>query len=130
MAPPSGALAVGTVTNVNVFLTTAATNLKAGVYFDSLIFTNASNGRGTTNRWIRLNVLNQQPHIESVSVVGTNIILTWKAIPGIQYAVQFKSNLLENWFELPGAVAAITTNAQKQDLRQTTQRFYRVYVLQ
>jgi hypothetical protein len=81
------------------------------------------------SRSFRLIVV-ERPHIESISVEGTNVALTWTAVPGVQYGVQFKPSLqLTNWSDLPGSVFATNFAAEMHDTRQPVQRFYQIRVL-
>ena len=72
-----------------------------------------------------------RPMIESIThgVAGTTV--TWTAIPGRSYRVQFKSQLADlSWNDLPGDVAATGALAFKLDPSAgVQQRFYRVIAL-
>jgi uncharacterized repeat protein (TIGR01451 family) len=71
-----------------------------------------------------------RPRIETIQVEGTNVVMTWTAVPGLQYGVQFKTNLnTTNWSELPGGVTATNSSAGREDLRQPAQRFYQIRVI-
>lgn len=71
-----------------------------------------------------------RPAIQSASVSGANFILTWSAIPGTKYRVQFKNNLGDPaWTTLVPDVTAVGTTASYFDPVNTVQRFYRVSVL-
>ncbi len=65
-----------------------------------------------------------------VSPSGT-VSLSWTAIPGTQYRVQYKADLNEAaWNDLPGDVTASAETAVKTDTSSTPgQRFYRIIVL-
>jgi hypothetical protein len=65
-------------------------------------------------------------------VVSTNgITISWNAITGLTYQVQFKNNLSDTtWTNLPGNVAASNGVALKLDPAATnTTRFYRIITL-
>ncbi len=73
-----------------------------------------------------------RPIIQSISLASGNTTLTWSAIAGKSYRVQYKLDLnLTNWSDLAGDVTAVGTNAMKVDttVSGTTKRFYRVQVL-
>jgi hypothetical protein len=58
---------------------------------------------------------------------GTNVLLTWTAIPGATYRVEFNTNLhATRWDSLAGDVTAVSNTASKLDLSVMDQRFYRV----
>ena len=64
--------------------------------------------------------------------VANTFTLNWSAIAGLNYRVQFKTNLNDpEWQNLPGDVAATNTSATKVDVLPTNapQRFYRVTVV-
>lgn len=71
-----------------------------------------------------------RPNIESATVSGEAFNLTWTAIPGQKYRVQFKNDLNDaNWSDLSPDVMASLSSAFKNDPLSATQRFYRVLVL-
>ncbi len=73
-----------------------------------------------------------RPIIRSITVVGGNATLTWSAIAGTSYRVQYNPILMvPSWNDLAGDVTAGGTNAIKVDttLSGTTNRFYRIRVL-
>ena len=57
--------------------------------------------------------------------------LTWSAIPGQRYRVQFKNNLQEaTWQNLSGDILASSSAAAKTDPSASgSQRFYRIITL-
>jgi hypothetical protein len=71
------------------------------------------------------------PGIESIVATKEIITITWSAIPGRTYRVQFKSDLNESaWNDLAGDVLATDSTAQKTDLiRPSAGVYYRVIVL-
>jgi hypothetical protein len=72
-----------------------------------------------------------QPSIESISVSGGELTLTWSAIPGTTYQVQFKDGHDDsNWTDLGAEVVASGPIASKTDSLGPTQRFYRIRVLE
>lgn len=71
-----------------------------------------------------------RPNIESATVSGSDFNLTWTAIPGQKYRVQFKDDLNDpDWTDLAPEVTANLTSATKSDPLRATQRFYRVLVV-
>ncbi len=71
-----------------------------------------------------------RPSIVSAAVSGGDFTLTWSAIPGQKYRVQFKNNLTDaNWSDLVPDVTASLATASINDPVSATQRFYRVLVV-
>lgn len=71
-----------------------------------------------------------RPGIVDASVSGGNFNLTWSAITGQNYRVQYKNDLADPvWSDLPVDVTAFLDTATKIDSLSLTQRFYRVLVL-
>jgi hypothetical protein len=71
------------------------------------------------------------PVIQSVGCSAESVTITWSAITGKIYRVQYKSDLAQPlWNALPGDVTAKADNAAKVDLLDTTgRRFYRIVAL-
>ena len=69
--------------------------------------------------------------IQSVTESNGEVTLTWDAIPGQSYRVQYKSDLNESvWNDLSGDVVAAGESASKTDASGLVeQRFYRILVL-
>jgi hypothetical protein len=71
-----------------------------------------------------------RPGIQTVIGSGTNATLTWSAIPGTTYRVQFKPDLnTTNWTDLVPDVTASGPAASITDPPCATQRFYRILVV-
>ena len=73
-----------------------------------------------------------RPIIQSITVADGNTTLTWSAIAGKSYRVQYKLDLSQtDWSDLAGDVTASDTNAIKVDttVSNATNRFYRIQVL-
>ena len=67
------------------------------------------------------------PVIESMSRSGSTFTLTWSAVPGQTYWLQYTTNLTPaNWTDVPPAVVATGPNASATDTNAASQRFYRV----
>ena len=70
-----------------------------------------------------------RPAIQSAVIVGSDFVLTWSAIPGVKYRVQFKNSLDEvSWTDLIPEVTAAGLTASFSDPVGAGQRFYRVLV--
>jgi hypothetical protein len=69
-----------------------------------------------------------KPVIQSVSKVGDAVMLTWSASAGIDYQVQYKTNLTQvSWDNLGGSVSGTSpTSSASDDNPPETCRFYRV----
>jgi FG-GAP-like repeat len=87
---------------------------------------------GEKNRLrILLNRFNH-PRIANLVMTEAGAIITWAALPGNAYRVQFKTRLADSeWTDLNGDVTADTTSASKADdtAGPGSQRFYRVVKL-
>ena len=71
-----------------------------------------------------------RPSIQSVTCSGTKATLTWSAIPGAKYRVQFKDDLNNtNWTDLVPDLAASGSAASMADTPAVAQRFYRILVV-
>lgn len=71
-----------------------------------------------------------RPNIVSAAVSDGDFNLTWSAIPGQKYRVQFKNDLTDaNWSDLVPDVTATLASASIYDPVSATQRFYRVLVV-
>jgi hypothetical protein len=71
------------------------------------------------------------PLIEAIVASWDTVTITWSAMPGAVYRVQFKSDQNEStWTDLPGDITATGSTATKTDvLDRDTQRYYRVLIL-
>ena len=69
--------------------------------------------------------------IETILVSGDTVAITWSALPGKTYRVQFKSDLGEaTWRDVAGDVTASGSTAMKIDFtKSSARRYYRVMVL-
>lgn len=71
------------------------------------------------------------PAFESVNKSGQTVTLTWSAIAGQNYQVQYLTSLLQtNWINLGGTVQATSSSMTSTDSTATSsQRFYRVLMV-
>jgi hypothetical protein len=76
-------------------------------------------------------VVGSPPVIESIVATGGNVTITWSAMAGQTYRVQFKSALNDPaWSDLAGDVIAAGTTATKTDsMLSEVQRSYRVVLV-
>jgi hypothetical protein len=72
------------------------------------------------------------PLITSISVANGVAVITWNAVAGQTYRVQYKNNLTDSkWTDLPPDVTATGPTASKTDnVGSQPQRFYRVLLVQ
>jgi hypothetical protein len=71
-----------------------------------------------------------RPTIQSVACSSTNATLTWSAVPGATYRVQYKDDLNNtNWTDLVPDVTATGPAASIADAPVVAQRFYRILVV-
>lgn len=71
-----------------------------------------------------------RPAVQSAGIAGGSFALTWSAIPGAKYRVQFKNQLEEtNWTDLSSEVTAGGATADFNDPLGLSQRYYRVRVV-
>jgi hypothetical protein len=71
-----------------------------------------------------------RPVIQAIDIVGDVVSITWSAIDGTRYRVQYNMDLNgTEWIDLPGVVTANGSTATREDqLVGGGQRFYRVRV--
>ncbi len=62
---------------------------------------------------------------------SAEVILAWSAATNATYHVQFETDLNgNNWQDLAGEVTAVSDTASKTDTKTSTNRFYRIMVVQ
>ena len=111
-----------------VFTWTPAANQSPGTYPVTVRVTDNGvpswSDRGSFNI-----VVVGMPVIESIVAAGGNPTITWGAVGGRNYRVQFKSDLnILSWSDLPGDVTGST--ASKTDTTISgAERFYRIVLL-
>ncbi|HEX4645107.1 MAG TPA: hypothetical protein VH598_05810, partial [Verrucomicrobiae bacterium] len=72
-----------------------------------------------------------RPMLSAIVVSGNSVNLSWSAIAGKVYRVQFKSDWATAWASLPGDITASGPVATKTDASGlVNQRFYRVLLCQ
>ncbi len=72
-----------------------------------------------------------QPTLLLPTLIGSNVLLTWTAVSNITYRLEFNPNLTpSNWNALPGDVLAVSNTGSKLDTLTSSNRFYRVHVIQ
>ncbi len=80
---------------------------------------------GALNIWVVA-----RPTLLRPAVVGTNLTLTWSAIAGRSYRVEYKSSLAAtNWSTLPGDVTAPANTASKTSSLGLTNGIFRIRIL-
>jgi hypothetical protein len=71
-----------------------------------------------------------QPVLSMPGLTNSTVTLSWTAVPGRSYRVQYKPDLsAANWIDLPGDILASGNTASKTDARTQANRFYRVALL-
>lgn len=71
------------------------------------------------------------PLIQGVELAGTNLVLTWTAIYGKTYRVEYTDRLdAPGWSNLPANVTASGPTAWSPNALDTAQRFYRIMSLE
>jgi hypothetical protein len=74
-------------------------------------------------------VVEPRPAILGVARSGTNLVLSWRAIPGTTYAVQYKAALQDPaWLDLAPGLTVTTTIGSLLDAFGPEERFYRIRV--
>ncbi|HWH70164.1 MAG TPA: cadherin repeat domain-containing protein, partial [Candidatus Sulfotelmatobacter sp.] len=72
-----------------------------------------------------------KPTLQAVSRPDGGFTLTWDALPGATYRVQYKTDLADaDWMDLGTAVIASASTASLNDTPSSSQRFYRILVNQ
>ncbi len=72
-----------------------------------------------------------QPILKPVAKVGNTLSLTWSSVSNLAYQVQYRNNLTEtNWSNLGSTITATNGTTTITDPCGTTNRFYRVELLQ
>lgn len=118
-----------------ISLGAAATNLGLAGFsaisnnnFTAGRFVSATDAQGN----VLLNFLPTPPPAVSSSLPGAgtgNVVISWAAVAGVNYQVQFSTNLTAGGWQVLGGVLASGTNASLNDVSPPQpQRFYRVVI--
>jgi Fungalysin metallopeptidase (M36)/Calx-beta domain len=76
-------------------------------------------------------IVTPRPSIHSYLLDGSSFCITWIAIPGTVYRVQYKDIIEGGWLDLPGTITASGSMASVCDHSgASSERFYRVLVVQ
>jgi hypothetical protein len=71
-----------------------------------------------------------RPMIEDATFSGPGLVLSWSAIAGVKYRVQFKNRLEDTaWSDLVPDITAVGPTVDFNDPAVATQRFYRIMVV-
>jgi hypothetical protein len=95
---------------------------------NTVVYTVSDNGSPTLSdeKTCRVIVL-PAPRLTEIRRAGASVSLTWTAIAGSRYRVQFKDSLSQSdWSDLPGEVLATGETATRTDSLGPRQRFYRL----
>ena len=88
-------------------------------------------GQSITSASALLTIMSEsRPLIQAIDLSGSTVSITWSAIAGTRYRLQYNTDLTSTaWADLPGVVTASGSTAAKEDvLSASGQRFYRVRV--
>jgi hypothetical protein len=127
--PPAGA----TISTNGIITWTPTEAQGPGTYTITTVVTdNGTPSLSSTNSFVItvLGPVPDRPVITSIKRSNELVTLTWTAISGTVYRVQYKTNLTDStWSAVPGDVTASGPTASKTDNTGNTQRrFYRVIV--
>jgi len=88
-------------------------------------------GAGNNGTLFALILSDPAPVLQTVKKTNSTVSLTWSAVAGRIYQVQFNTNLAQNaWSNLGTQIAATNSTATATDpIAQATRRFYRVVML-
>ena len=127
-----GGVAVNSITynnptNITLNLTIAASTSEGA---RTLTVTNPDGQSMTSASALLTVVAESRPIIQAIDISASTVSITWSAIAGTRYRLQYTSNLNATaWADLPGVVTASSSTATREDvLSASGQRFYRVRV--
>jgi len=67
------------------------------------------------------------PNVQSITNSGSEVTIAWRSVPGWNYRLQYKTNLLEvDWQDLSGDVTATGLTASKTIPLGVDHQFFRV----
>ena len=73
-------------------------------------------------------IVETAPHIENISLSSDTVTISWTAIAGVTYRLQYKDAVDDSWNDLTPDVTATGSIASSTDPISATTRFYRVIV--
>jgi hypothetical protein len=119
-----------------MYTTTAVTNSPPGTYPIAPVLTDPNNKLGnyvlsSTNGTLTITKVAEQPHIQSIVVNATNVILTWSSVSNSVYRIQYSSDFgTTNWTDLmPNIIANGNTASGTDGVPSNAQRYYRIVLL-
>jgi subtilase family serine protease len=128
----NGTLSPGASTTVTASLTVAATNLAVGNYTANLIFSNLTTG---TSQSAVFTLQVNQPLVISpaqIAASNANFNLSWSAVSGLTYQLQYSTNLAQtNWINLGApqlAGANLLSFSDTNALNSSPARYYRIFI--
>jgi len=91
----------------------------------------ASNAYGAATSSVAQLVVRDPLTIQSITATNDGALLTWPAIPGLSYGVQYKDSLADPDWQLLGPVslAQSTNGAATNAMQPTAERFVRLFVV-
>ena len=104
LSATNGSLGSGEQTALTVSINTNANAFPEGDYFDTIVFTNTTNGRGSTN-WLVHLVVNNPPVVTNSSVQAGDRLPAGDLVLTIQFSEPMKTNMLNaSAFSLIGEI--------------------------
>src|SRR5262249_7571582 len=102
-----------------------------GVVDEVSVFTNALSGIQLANLFSAAAYAPVRPPVfQPIQRIGTTLLLSWSAVPGRAYQLQYKNNFSEaNWSNVGAVIIASSNTATISDALASTWRFYRVVLL-
>ncbi len=102
-----------------------------GVVDEVCIFTNALSAAQVQQLFLAaIPALPAPPVFQRITHVGGAVLLTWSAVAGKVYQVQYNTALTQtNWNNLGNAITATNSALSASDVMPGSQRFYRVLLL-
>ena len=128
VAPPDGA----TIDTNGVIRWTPSEAQGPGTYTLTTVVTdNGVPPMSATNSFTVTVLAISPPIIESIVASGGDVTISWSAVSGRNYRVQFKSDLTEpTWTNLAGDITSTGSTAAKTDATISgNRRYYRVVLL-
>jgi Fibronectin type III domain len=109
-----------------------ATNLQAGpTYYFVVVSVDADGVESMPSNEVHYPTLGTPPAFTSISLVRGRLVMTWNAVPGQAYQVQFKTSLEQrDWIPLGRVVRTAHTSAALSDNPiANSQRYYRIAII-